>query len=78
MSAVAMQEVRNATEAVAKQMSSAFRLLFRGREDAALVIDVVVRGASQREAAAVRGLSHDAGRKRYQRALARLRAALAA
>ncbi|MEM7530261.1 MAG: hypothetical protein AAF416_21850 [Pseudomonadota bacterium] len=41
--------------------------------DAALVIDVAVRGASQREAGAARGLGHDAARKRYQRALARLR-----
>ncbi len=43
-------------------------------EDAALVVAVVVMGFSQREAAQALGLSHDATRKRYQRALERLRA----
>jgi len=42
-------------------------------KDADLLIDVVVDGWTQREAAERRGLSHDAGRKRYQRTIARLR-----
>jgi RNA polymerase sigma-70 factor (ECF subfamily) len=45
-------------------------------EDARLVLLVVVAGYSQREAAALLGISHDAARKRYQRALERLRAEL--
>lgn len=47
-------------------------------EDAALVIEIAVCGAPQREAAERFGLSHDAARKRYQRALARLRTSLPA
>lgn len=46
--------------------------------DAGLVIDVAVGGASQREAAETRGLTPEAGRKRYRRALKRLRVDLAA
>ena len=42
-------------------------------EDAALVVAVAVLGLSQKEAATGFGLSHDAARKRYQRAIARLR-----
>lgn len=44
--------------------------------DARLVLLVVVAGHSQREAAALLGISHDAARKRYQRALERLWAEL--
>ncbi|MEM6942129.1 MAG: hypothetical protein AAF416_17055 [Pseudomonadota bacterium] len=43
--------------------------------DAGLVVDVAVRGATQREAGEARGLGHDAARKRHQRAMARLRTA---
>ena len=42
-------------------------------EDAGLVFDVAVHGLTQREAAARQGLSHDAGRKRYQRTTTRIR-----
>lgn len=42
--------------------------------DAGLVADIALDGLDQREAAARAGVSHEAGRKRYQRALARLRA----
>ncbi|MBL6425915.1 MAG: sigma-70 family RNA polymerase sigma factor [Maritimibacter sp.] len=42
--------------------------------DADLVVAVAVFGFSQKEAARALGLSHDAARKRYQRALARLAA----
>ena len=41
-------------------------------DDAFLVIAVAVFGMSQKEASASLGLSHDAARKRYQRAIARL------
>lgn len=41
--------------------------------DARLVLEVAVDGASQAEAAISLGISHDAARKRYQRARARLR-----
>ena len=44
--------------------------------DALLVIRVAIEGYSQAEAAAEFGLSHEAARKRYQRAMRRLRAAL--
>jgi DNA-directed RNA polymerase specialized sigma24 family protein len=47
-----------------------FRLL---GEDAGLVRAVVLHGFSQVEVAAVLGISPDAARKRYQRALRRLR-----
>ena len=42
--------------------------------DAALVVAVAVMGFSQREAGLALGIGHDAARKRYQRALAKLRA----
>lgn len=45
-------------------------------EDAQLVLEVAVLGDSQRTAGARLGADHDAARKRYQRALSRLRAAL--
>ena len=45
-------------------------------EDARLVLDVAVRGLSQREAAIAHGLTCEAARKRYQRARALLRGAL--
>ena len=41
--------------------------------DATLVISIAVLGERQQDAAAALGLSHEAGRKRYQRALKRLR-----
>lgn len=41
--------------------------------DAGLVRDVVLRGMSRREAGALRGLSAEASRKRYQRAIAAVR-----
>ena len=44
--------------------------------DAPLVLDIAVRGAPQREAAEGRGLTYEAGRKRYRRALERLRRCL--
>lgn len=44
--------------------------------DASIVIAVSIRGESQREIAARLGLSHDAARKRFQRALRRLREVL--
>lgn len=40
--------------------------------DAGLVVEVAVDGASQIEAAETLGISHDAARKRYQRAMSRL------
>lgn len=43
-------------------------------EEAAMVIAVAVIGETQREAAVRFGISHDAARKRYQRAMGRLRA----
>lgn len=46
-------------------------------EDAGLVADIALRGVSQQEASTARGLSYEAGRKRYQRALAKMRARLA-
>lgn len=46
------------------------------RADADLVMAVVILGFSQKEAADRLGLSHDAARKRYQRALNKLRAHL--
>ena len=45
-------------------------------QDADLVVAVAVHGESRREAAARMGLTHEAGRKRYRRALRRLRTAL--
>lgn len=42
--------------------------------DAGLVIDIAVLGLTQREAAERHGLSHEAARKRYQRALEKIRA----
>lgn len=42
-------------------------------EDSGLVVDIALYEFSQREAAERRGLTPDAGRKRYQRALRRLR-----
>ncbi|MBC7174054.1 MAG: sigma-70 family RNA polymerase sigma factor [Polyangiaceae bacterium] len=47
------------------------------REDAELLIAVLVMDETQREAGARLGLSHDAARKRFQRALGRLREHLA-
>ena len=47
-------------------------------DDADLVIAVAVEGDSQAEAALRLGISHDAARKRYQRAVKRLRHELAA
>lgn len=44
--------------------------------DADLVVAVAVQGDSQREAAVRMGLTHEAARKRYRRALRRLRTAL--
>ena len=44
--------------------------------DADLVLAVLVLDADQREAAALLGLGHEAARKRFQRALHRLRAHL--
>ena len=41
--------------------------------DAPLVVAIAVVGERQQDAAAALGLSHEAGRKRYQRALKRLR-----
>ncbi|MEO1276314.1 MAG: sigma-70 family RNA polymerase sigma factor, partial [Pseudomonadota bacterium] len=41
-----------------------------------LVLDVAVRGYTQREAGAAQFLGHEAARKRYQRAIARLRASV--
>jgi RNA polymerase sigma-70 factor (ECF subfamily) len=41
--------------------------------DADLVLMIAVAGATQREAAAALGLGHEAGRKRYRRARAKLR-----
>jgi RNA polymerase sigma-70 factor (ECF subfamily) len=41
--------------------------------DAPLVVAIAVMGERQHDAAAALGLSHDAGRKRYQRALKRVR-----
>ena len=41
--------------------------------DAPLVVAIAVVGERQQDAAAALGLSHDAGRKRYQRALKRMR-----
>lgn len=41
--------------------------------DASLVIAVTVEGLTQREVAELLGIGHDAARKRYQRAMARLR-----
>lgn len=46
--------------------------------DTNLVLTIAVDGATQREAAAAAGLGVEAGRKRYQRALAKLRGRLAA
>ncbi len=43
-------------------------------EDAGLVVAVVLMGFTQKEAAQALGMSHDAARKRYQRALAKLHA----
>ena len=45
-------------------------------EEAAMVIAVVILGETQREAALRFGISHDAARKRYQRAMERLRTEL--
>ena len=42
-------------------------------DDARLVLAVVIEGHSQREAADLFGIGHEAARKRFQRALARLR-----
>lgn len=42
--------------------------------DAELVLRVAIDGATQAEAAAALGIRHDAARKRYQRALSRLKA----
>ena len=42
-------------------------------DDADLVLRVAVDGETQAEAADALGITHDAARKRYQRALARLR-----
>jgi len=47
-------------------------------DDAELLLAVLVLGQSQREAGARLGLSHDAARKRFQRALGRARTQLAA
>lgn len=44
--------------------------------DAALLLAVAVLGETQHEAAERLGITHDAARKRYQRALARLRVSL--
>ncbi|MEZ5913464.1 MAG: sigma factor-like helix-turn-helix DNA-binding protein [Paracoccaceae bacterium] len=44
-------------------------------QDAALVLAVAVMGATQKEAGRALGLGHEAARKRYQRALQKLRAA---
>jgi DNA-directed RNA polymerase specialized sigma24 family protein len=46
-------------------------------DDARLVLMVVVIGASQREAAVELGIDHEAARKRYQRAIGRLKKSLA-
>lgn len=46
--------------------------------DAALVIEIAVRGSPRNEASAAFGLNEETGRKRYQRAMAKLRRALAA
>lgn len=46
--------------------------------DASLVSDIAVHGLDREQAARARGLSYEAGRKRYQRGLARLRESLAA
>lgn len=43
--------------------------------NAAFMADIVALDLSQKEAAAAHGLSHEAARKRYQRAMAKLRAA---
>ncbi|WP_152495651.1 sigma-70 family RNA polymerase sigma factor [Roseovarius sp. THAF8] len=43
-------------------------------QDAGLVVAVVLMGFTQKEAARALGMGHDAARKRYQRALAKLRA----
>jgi len=48
-----------------------------GDDDAVLVVAVLVMGESQREAALRIGISHDAARKRYRRALGTLRRAIA-
>ena len=45
-------------------------------DDARLVLMVVVIGASQREAAVELGIDHEAARKRYQRAIGRLKKSL--
>lgn len=45
--------------------------------DAALIVGVCILGMSQKEAGQALGLSHDAARKRYQRAIEKLRVAYA-
>lgn len=52
------------------------RLAFLVGRDAPLVWLVVVGGCSQKEAAVVLGISHDAARKRFQRSMIELRARL--
>lgn len=70
------------TDAGSGKADPSFPMLVRDLDriiegDAALIVGVCILGMSQKEAGQAIGLSHDAARKRYQRAIEKLRATYA-